>query len=82
MEINIKITAPELVPGIENGIYEMQEGMSVREVLHALQERCGTCIPEENYKLMYPLFNGKPVKLTAPLTKSGTLYMCRVVMGG
>jgi len=82
LDISVKFVADELFPGLENGVYKAAEGTTVRGLLEKLQSEAGTAIPEHNYKLMYPMFDGKPIKIEAPLNKSGTLHMCRVVMGG
>ena len=82
LDIRVKFVANELTVGLENGSYAAPEGVSVRGLIAICEERCGVVVPTENFKLMYPLFNGKPVKLDSLLTQSGTLHLCRIVMGG
>jgi sulfur carrier protein ThiS len=82
LTINAKFVASELVPGLVNGEYKIEDGSTVLDLLAACENQCGAVIPEKNYKLMYPLFNGKPVALDKPLSGDGTLHLCRVVMGG
>ena len=80
--INVRFVADELTPGLENGEYEVAGGTTVRELIDLCQSKHGVVLPEQNYKLMYPLFNGKRVLMDSKLEKPGTLHMCRVVVGG
>ena len=82
ININIKFIADELTPGLENGDYSVNSGATVRDLLDACQKKCGVVLPEQNYKLMYPLFNGKRISIDSELDKPGTIHLCRVVMGG
>ena len=82
LNIRVKFVAKELTPELENGYYEAPEGVTVRELITICEKQCGSVVPEENFKLMYPLFNGKPVRLETPLTVDGILHLCRIVMGG
>ena len=80
--INVKFVANELVPGLVNGEYTIEDGSTVLDLLAVCEAKCGASVPEKNYKFMYPLFNGKPVSLDKALTEDGTLHLSRVVMGG
>lgn len=82
LRINVKFVADELTPGLTSGEYEIAEGLSVRGLLKLCEDKCGASIPERNYKLMYPIFNGKPLALDGAVTQNGTLHLCRIVMGG
>ena len=82
LDIRVKFVAAELTVGLENGSYQAPEQTTVRELIAICEAQCGSVVPEENFKLMYPLWNGKPVKLDTALTQSGTLHLCRIVMGG
>ena len=82
LDIRVKFVATELTPGLENGNYQAPEGVTVRGLIAICEKQCGGTVPEENFKLMYPLFNGKPVRLETPLMVDGTLHLCRIVMGG
>ena len=80
--VNVKFVADELTPGLVGGEYEIEDGSTVSDLLSHCEDRCGAKIPPNNYKLMYPIFNGKPLALDSAITKSGTLHMCRIVVGG
>jgi len=82
LTVDVKFIASELTPGLVSGEYDIEDGASVRELLALCETRCGVAVPENNYKYMYPLFNGKPVALDGTLTENGTLHLCRVVVGG
>ena len=83
MRIRLKIVARELVPGVENVELDIEGGATVRDFIELCASRCGGALPSENqYKLMYPLFEGKPVTLGTALTQDGTLHICRIAMGG
>jgi len=82
LKVNIKFVADELTPGLINGEYEIGEGSSVRELLKQCESACGVSVSEGNFKLMYPIFNGKPLGLDSVIPQGGTLHLCRIVMGG
>ena len=83
MRVQLKIVAGELVPGVENVELDLEGGATVREFIELCANRCGGALPSENlFKLMYPLFDGKPVTLDSALTQDGTLHICRIAMGG
>ena len=62
--------------------YQIEDGKSVLDLFKVCEEKSGATIPEANYKNLYSLFNSRPVRLETPLTDSGTLHVCRVVLGG
>jgi hypothetical protein len=80
--VDVKFIANELVPGLENGKYDVEDGLSVRGLLALCENQCGASVPEKNYKYMYPLLNGKPVTLDSTITEDATLHLCRTVSGG
>ena len=83
ISVRLKIIAGELAHGVENIELEIGSGATVREFIEQCASRCGVAFPSENlYKLMYPLFKGKPVTLGTTLTQDGTLHVCRIAMGG
>ena len=82
LTVNVKFVASELVPGLESGEYSIEDGSSVLDLLRECERVCASSVPENNLKYMYPLFNGKPVRLESEITESGTLHLCRVVLGG
>ena len=82
LTIKVRFVASELAPQLENGEYHVENGATVREAIAVCEEHCGAVVPEDNFKLMYPLFNGKPVQLDDTLCIDGKLYICRIVMGG
>lgn len=82
LTVNVRFVADELTPGLAGGEYDIEEGSTVRDLLALCEQRCGAAIPQGNFKLMYPIFDGKPLPLEGAITKSGALYMCRIVMGG
>ena len=82
LAVNIKSVAGELAPGLVSGEYETTEGSTVQSLLEQSASKCGAAINPNNYKFMLLLFDGKPIQLTDKITKSGTLHLCRIVVGG
>jgi len=82
ININAKFVAAELTPGLENGEYRIPDGSSVIDLIKHCEKQSGAAVPEKNYQFMYPMYNGKAIKLDSPLREDGTLHLCRVVMGG
>jgi len=82
LTVDVKFVANELVPGLVNGEYSIEDGTTVRSLLATCENQCGATVPEKNFRFMYPLFNGKPVRLDSAITQNGTLHLCRIVLGG
>ena len=82
LTVEVKFIASELTPGLENGIYQIDEGLTVRDLIAVCENQNGVTLPEKNFKYMYPLFNGRPLTLGGAITASGTLHVCRIVFGG
>ena len=82
LTVDVRFIADELTPGLVSGEYSIEGGSSVRDLLAVCETVCGIGVPETNFKFMYPLFNGRPVSLDSEITDSGTLHLCRVVLGG
>ena len=82
LTVNVRFVATELTPGLTSGEYSIDNGATVLELLHKCGEECGAPIPEKNYKNIYPLFNGRPIRLESVITENGTLHVSRVVIGG
>ena len=82
LTLRVRFVANELTPGLENGDYCVADGSTVRDVISLCENQCGTSVPPDNFKRMYPLFDGRPVSLDTGITKDGTLHICRIVMGG
>ena len=83
LKVQVKLVAKELTPGFENGEFHAKNGATVRDVLALCAERNEVAFPSENHcRLMYPLYNGKPLTLDAALSQDGTLHICRIAMGG
>ena len=81
-KLQIKFVAGELTPGLENGEYDFPNGLTVRDVIAACERQYNVVLPEQNFKLMYPLYNGKPIQMDETINADGKLYICRVAMGG
>ena len=83
LTIEIKFIARELATGMQNGTYNVESGATVRELIEVCAKQNEVAAPlEKAYKLMHPMFNGKPVLLDSPLTENGVLHICRIIMGG
>jgi hypothetical protein len=82
LTISVKFVANELTPGLVSGDYSIEDGASVLDLIKKCEVECGATVPEKNLQYLYPLFNSRPVRLENMLTESGTLHVCRVVVGG
>ena len=82
LTVDVRIIADEILPGLVSGIYEIEEGTIVRDLIAMCESRCGTSVPKKNFIYIYPMFNGKPLMIDREIPASGTLHLCRVVSGG
>jgi hypothetical protein len=80
--IRVKFVAYELAEGLQSCIYQIPENATVRELLAICEEQNKVTIPPENLKLMLFILDGKPALMDTPITKDGTLYVTRVIIGG
>lgn len=82
LNVRVKFVAAELAVGLSNGDYHITENATVRQLLRVCEEQSNSTIPPENMKLMLFILNGKSAMLETPITKDGTLHVCRVIIGG
>ena len=82
LTVNVRFIAFELTPGLTSGEYSIEDGATVLDLLRKCEEVCGASISERSFTNMYPLFNGRPVRLESALAENGLLQICRVVIGG
>lgn len=82
LNVRVKFVAYELTEGLVSGDYQIPENATVRELLAVCQEQNKATIPPENFKLMLFILNTKAATLDTPITKDGTLYVTRIIIGG
>jgi hypothetical protein len=82
LNVRVKFVAYELTEGLLNGEYQIPDNSTVRELLTLCEKQSKATIPSENYKLMLFILNAKPATLDTQITKDGTLYVTRVIVGG
>ena len=82
LNIRVKFVAYELTVGLISGYYQIPENATVRDLLSVCEEQNKATIPAENFKLMLFILNAKPALLDTPITKDGTLYVTRIIVGG
>lgn len=82
LTVRVRFVASELAEGIQNGAYQIPDNATVRQLLAVCEEQSKATIPSENMKLMLFILDGKPALLDTPITKDGTLHVCRVIIGG
>ena len=80
--VRVKFVAYELTEGLVSGNYQVPENATVRELLSVCEEQNHAAIPPENFNYMLFILNGKSAALDTPITKDGTLYVCRYIVGG
>ncbi len=82
LNVRVKFVAYELAEGLISSVYQIPDNSTVRELLAVCEGQNKTSIPSENIKLMLFILNGKNATLDTPITKDGTLHVCRVIIGG
>lgn len=82
LNVKVRFVAQELAPGLENGVYEVPEGSTIRELLAICEEKNDVEIPAQNFKLMLFMLDGKNAVMDAAITENSTLHVCRIIIGG
>ena len=82
LSLNVNFVAGELTPGLVNGNYEVEQGVTVMGLLEKCELVCGVKVPEKNLQYLHIMFNGRPIRLEDSLNEDGKLQFCRIVFGG
>lgn len=82
LNVRVRFVAYELAVGLANGVYQVPENATIRELLAVCEEQNKATIPSESLKLMLFILNGKNAMPDTPITQDSTLHVCRVIIGG
>jgi len=82
LKITVKFSCPEVLGDLKNGVYDVAEGISVRELLSACEKECNFQIDEKHLKWLLVIADGRQVNWHTVLTDGGNVSFLRGALGG
>lgn len=82
MNIETKFLCPEIVGEMKNGLYEVPEGATVRDLFKECESRNNINVNTEYYKWLQFLADGKPASWDTALDGVKTVHILRIALGG
>ena len=82
MKISVKFSCPEVLGELKSGVYDVPEGISVRELLAACETECKFQVDEKHLKWLLVVADGRQVNWQTPLSNGGKVLFLRGALGG
>jgi hypothetical protein len=82
LKISVKFSCPEVLGGLKSGVYDVAEGISVRELLAACETECNFQVNEAHLKWLLVIAGGRQVSWHTVLSEGGNVSFLRGALGG
>jgi len=82
MKITVKFSCPEVLGGLKSGVYNVAEGVSVRELLSACETECNFHVNEKHLKWLIVVADGRHVSWRTVLSEDCKVSFLRGALGG
>ncbi len=82
MKISVKFSCPEILSSLKNGIYDVPEGTSIRELLSTCEMENNTHINERYLKWLLIIMNGRQSNWSTILSEGSKVSFLRGALGG
>ena len=82
MKITVKFSCPEVLGALKSGVYDVAEGISVRELLAACETECNFQVDEKHLKWLLVIADGRQVNWHTILSECGKVSFLRGALGG
>ena len=82
MKITVKFSCPEVLGGLKSGVYDVVDGISVRELLSACETECNFQVNEKHLKWLLVVADGRQANWNAILSDGGNVSFLRGALGG
>lgn len=82
MKIEVKFACPEVVGAMRSGVYEVEEGKTIRDLLAVCEKENGITVDPAYHQWMCFMKNGVAATLDTPLEGAKSVYFLKVVHGG
>ncbi len=82
MKVELKIHCRELTGNMEEGIYEMPEGSTTADLIHAAEKKAGFTLADTFFPWTFPVINGKTSQWYDEIHEGDKVTALHIVMGG
>jgi len=82
LKITVKFSCPEVLGGLQNGVYDVAEGISIRELLSACEKECNFQVNENHLKWLLVIADGRQVNWHNNLSGDCNVLFLRGALGG
>ena len=82
MKITVKFSCPEVLGDLKSGVYDVPEGISVRELLAACETECNFVVDEKHLKWLLVVAYGRQANWHTVLSEDGNVSFLRGALGG
>ena len=78
----MKFSCPEVLGGLKNGVYDVANGISVRELLNFCENECNFQVNEKHLKWLLVIADGRQANWNTVLSDGGNVSFLRGALGG
>ena len=82
MKISVKFSCPEVLGELKSGVYDVPDGISVRELLAACERECNYQVNENHLKWLLVVADGRQANWHTVLSEDGKVLFLRGALGG
>ena len=82
VKITVKFSCPEVLGKLKSGVYDVNEGISVRELLAVCETECNFQINEKHLKWLLVIANGRQASWNTVLSEDCNVSFLRGALGG
>jgi len=82
LKISVKFSCPEVLEELKRGVYDVQDGISVRELLAACEKECNFQVDEKHLKWLLIVADGRQANWHTVLSEDGKVLFLRGALGG
>jgi len=82
VKVSVKFSCPEVLGELKSGVYDVPDGISVRELLAACERECNYEVDEKHLKWLLVVADGRQVNWRTILSEGGKVSFLRGALGG
>ena len=82
LKISVKFSCPEVLGDLKSGVYDVANGISVRELLAACEKECNFQVDEKHLKWLLVIADGRQANWGTVLSDGGNVSFLRGALGG
>ena len=82
LKVSVKFSCPEVLGDLKSGVYDVADGISVRELLAVCETKCNFQVNEKHLKWLLVIANGRQVNWHTVLSEDSRVSFLRGALGG